>query len=55
MKPRPKPEPELTQAWYTVSNEYVDSLLSDSRIYSVLMKLIAEAVANDEKEHFDPE
>ena len=55
MKPRPKPEPELTQAWYTVRNECVDSLVSDSRICSVLMKLIAEAVANDEKEHFDPE
>ena len=39
----------------TLSGEQIDRLLSDSRICSVLMKLIAEAVANDEKEHFDPE
>ena len=49
------------QTWHerpehgTLSDEPIDRFLSDSRICSVLMKLIAEAVANDEKEHFDPE
>ena len=35
----------------TLSNEQVDLLLADSQICAVFMKLIAQALASDEKEH----